>query len=181
MKKQLGIAGLLVIVLIVGAPSRTRAEILNTDLGIFASYLDADALGDATGIGARLKLDLMEFFAADIRVSYLEFDSSASMVPVEGLALLQLPLGERLRLYGGVGVGYYMFDVDTAELEDAVGYFPVGGIEFALQRFKVFGEVRWLLLSPDVDAAGEELEGLTEGDSADVDGVGANVGIGFDF
>ncbi len=181
MKRQLGIAGMLVIVLIMGAPSRTHAGILDKDLGIFAAYLDADALGDAAGIGARLKLGLTELFAVDIRASYLEFDSNASMVPLEGLALLQLPLGERLKLYGGAGLGYYMFDVSGGEVEDSVGYFPVCGLEFAMQRVKLFGEVRWLLLSADVDAAGTELEGLVEGDSADVDGVGVNVGIGIDL
>ena len=170
------VAGLALVVLGLGVGS-VRAEALGADLGVFGAYLDASDLNEAFGVGGKLKLNVAEFFAVDLRGSYLEYDDTEiTLVPVEALALLQLPLGESLRLYGGAGVGYYLFDADRIELDDSVGYFPVAGLEVG-GEVKLFAEVRWLFLSPDSDSALDELEADLDDGEADADGLGINIGI----
>lgn len=182
MMKKYGVVGVLAVLLAMGALNSARAEAVGADLGIFGSYLDSDDFKEAYGGGAKLKFNLVEFFALDIRGSYLTFDDTdVDMIPVEGLALLQIPLGDALNLYGGIGVGYYFFDADRVDLEDSVGYFPVAGLEVALGEIKLFGEIRWLALSPDVDAATEEVEDIIGGDDAEADGIGINVGLALDL
>jgi hypothetical protein len=173
---------MLAILVGIGSANSAKAEALGADLGFFGSYLDSDDLQEAIGGGAKLKFNLAEFFALDVRGSYLEFDDTdITVIPVEALALLQLPLGDTLNLYGGVGVGYYFFDADNVDLEDSVGYFPVAGLEVALGEVKLFGEIRWLALSPDADAAGDELDEIFDSGEADADGIGINVGIALDL
>jgi hypothetical protein len=180
--KWYGIAGAFVLAIGLTGCQCAKAEAVGLDIGAFGSYLDSDDMGEAYGAGAKLKLNLTELFAIDVRGSYLEFDdTNVEMIPVEGALLLQLPLGDSLTLYGGGGVGYYFFDSDVAELDDAVGYFPVAGLEISFGDIKLFGEVRWLFLNTDVDTAGDELEGLVDGDEADVDGLGVNVGLAIDL
>ena len=176
------LVGALVLGLGLGTSHTARAEAINMDLGVFGSYLDSsDIDDDAMGFGGKLKLELVEFFAVDLRGSYLEYDKSGiSLIPAEAAALLQLPLGP-LKLYGGAGLGYYFFDADNADLDDNFGFFPLAGLEIALGDLKLFGEVRWLVLSTDVDSAGDEFEGIVEGDEADVDGVGVNIGLAIDL
>jgi len=174
--------GLLALTLGLGVTQYARGEALGLDIGVLGSYVDGDDLGEAYGAGAKIKLNLTEVIGLDVTGSYLEFDDTdVEMIPVEGTVLLQIPLGDSLKLYGGGGVGYYFFDSDTAELDDAVGYYPLAGLEVALGDFKLFGEVRWLFLTADVDEAGDELEGLVDGDEADVDGLGVNVGLSIDL
>jgi hypothetical protein len=177
--RHYGATALLAIALATSAAHSAQAQSQSGgDLGLFASYLDTDDLKEAYGAGAKLKLNVTHLFALDIRGSYLEFDDTEiSVIPVEGLVLLQIPLGSAMNAYGGVGVGYYFFDADNADLEDSVGYFPVAGFEVTVGSVKLFGEVRWLALSPDVDAAEDEIEGIVEGDSADADGIGVNIGL----
>ncbi len=177
-----GVVGALAVVVGLGTAGHVKAEAISMDIGVFGSYLDSSDLDDeAFGAGGKLKLELAEFFAIDVRGSYLEYDNTGiSVVPVEAAALLQIPLGA-LNLYGGVGAGYYFFDADRAELDDNFGFFPLAGLEVALGDIKLFGEVRWLMLSTDVDSAGDELEGIVDGDEADVDGIGVNIGLAIDL
>jgi Outer membrane protein beta-barrel domain len=170
--------GMFVFAMMLGATHYARGEALGLEIGALGSYVDSDDLGKAYGAGGKIKLNISEVIGLDVTGSYLEFDDSdVEMIPVEGTVLLQIPLGDTLKLYGGGGVGYYFFDSDTAELDDAVGYYPIAGLEITLGDIKLFGEVRWLFLSADVDEAGDELEGLVDGDEADVDGLGVNIGL----
>ena len=180
--RRLVVTGALGLALAMGATTTANAEALGMDLGLFGAYLDSDDLQEGYGAGAKIKLNIVEFFAIDVRGSYLMYDDAdIDMIPVEACALLQLPLGDALNLYGGVGVGYYMFEGDDVELDDAVGYFPVAGAEISIGDIKVFGEVRWLALSPDVDSASDELEGIVDGEEAEADGIGVNIGLALDL
>lgn len=179
MRKHYGVACVLAVILAMGITGLPRADAAGADLGLYGTYLDSDDFEAGYGAGAKLKLNLAKYFALDIRGSYLTFDDTeVDMIPVEAAALLQLPLGDALNLYGGVGAGYYFFDADRVELDDAVGFFPVAGVELSFGEIRLFAEARWLMLNTDVDEAKEELEDIFGGDSeADVDGVGFNVGI----
>lgn len=180
--KLIGSIVALVVALGIGFSPVAQAEALSSDLGGFVSYLDSDDLDAGYGGGVDLKINLVEAFSIDARASYLDFsDAEMSMIPLEVAALLNISLGEALGLYGGVGAGYYLFDADGIELDDAFGYFPVGGVEIGVGDLKLFGEVRWLLLTADVDAAGDEISDLLDGVEADVDGLGLNVGLSMEL
>ncbi len=106
-------------------------------------------------------------------VNLANFD--IDIIPVEAALLLNLPT-EVLVPYGGVGVGYYIFESDIGSLDDEVGFFALAGLEVgpAKKDYGFFGEVRWVVLEADTDAALEAAENL---DDVDVDALGVNAGI----
>jgi outer membrane protein W len=127
---------------------------------------------------------IFDWLAVDGRASYLDLsDADISIVPLEAAASLRLPLlGKTLVPYGGVGVGYYLYDdSDLVEVDDGVGFFPVIGLEFRFGKEKqwaLFGEARWLFLSTDIESAEDELSDL---DDEDIDGLGVNLGLIYRF
>ncbi|MCL4178550.1 MAG: outer membrane beta-barrel protein [Verrucomicrobia bacterium] len=162
-----------------------RASALDFSVGGFGSYFDADEGGDAYGGGALVRMGIFNWLAVDGRASYLELsDSDFSVVPLEAAATFRLPLlKQTLVPYGGVGVGYYLYDEDNdfVEVDDGVGFFPVLGLEFRFGKEKqwaVFGEARWLFLSTDIESAGDE---VLEFDDDDIDGLGVNLGLIYRF
>jgi hypothetical protein len=146
------------------------------ELGAFASSLDSDDLGEGYGGGAKLELNPIDLVSVDARASYIRFnDTDIDMVPLEVAGLVNFAmLAEHIVPYAGVGVGYYLFDGDGADLDDEVGFFPLVGLEIGLQPVSVLIEGRWLFLEADVDSAEAELDNLSE---ATVDGFGVNVGL----
>jgi hypothetical protein len=179
MKKR-GWMGLLVLALALAAVKTASAEALSGDLGVYGSYLDGNDLQDGWGFGAKFKLNMLKFFAVDFRGGYVDFGdrrADLSMIPLEAAGLLQLPLGDAIKLYGGIGVGYYTFQAGGLDLNDSAGYFPGGGGGIGSGQVKFLGEIRWLALSSDVDSTGNELEGVWNGDDISVDGIGLNIGM----
>jgi hypothetical protein len=151
-------------------------------LGGYAAYLDGDDLGSGAGAGAVLRFDFLgEAVGLDIRGSYLRFDDiKTDLIPLETAVTARLPIG-RLGAYAGLGVGYYLFDMDDGSADDSVGVFPLVGADFQLSdKLSLFGEARWLFLDTDVDAAVKAAEDLTE-DSLDLDGLGVNLGLSWRF
>ncbi|MEN6575803.1 MAG: hypothetical protein ABFD90_05615 [Phycisphaerales bacterium] len=150
------------------------------ELGVFGSSLDSDDLGEGYGGGAKLELNPIDLVSVDARASYIRFsDPEIDMFPLEAAGLLNTSaLGERIVAYGGAGVGYYFFHCDDEDLDDAVGFFPLVGLEIGFHRLSVLAEARWLFLEADVDSAKDELRNL---DDADVDGLGINIGLLFRF
>ena len=146
------------------------------EFGAFASSLDSDDLDEGYGGGVKLELNPIDLLSVDARASYLRFDDTdIDMVPLEVAGLVNFAmLAEHFVPYAGVGVGYYLFDGDGADLDDEVGFFPVVGLEIGLQPVSVLIEGRWLFLEADVDSAEAELDNLSE---ATVDGFGVNVGL----
>ena len=150
------------------------------EFGAFASSLDSDDLGEGYGGGAKLELNPIDLVSVDARASYIRFsDADIDMVPLEVAGLVNFAmLAEHIVPYAGVGVGYYLFDGDGADLDDEVGFFPLVGLEIGLQPVSLLIEGRWLFLEADVDSAEAELDNLTE---ATVDGFGVNMGLIFRF
>ncbi len=94
-----GMVGLLALTLGLGVAHYARGEALGLDIGVLGSYVDGDDLGEAYGAGAKIKLNLTEVIGLDVTGSYLEFDDTdVEMIPVEGTVLLQIPLGDSLKL-----------------------------------------------------------------------------------
>ena len=91
------------------------------ELGVFGTYLEGGDLGDGYGGGVKLEYNPIDLISIDGRVSYVEL-GKAEVIPVEGAALLNLPLfWEHFVPYAGVGLGYYFFDHDVVDLDDDWG------------------------------------------------------------
>lgn len=169
---------------LLGWVAQPKTQAMDMSVAGFASYVDLDSGGSATGGGALVRFGLVDWFAVDARASYFKVgDLDAALVPLEAVALFRVPLLEdKLVPYAGLGIGYYAFtdsDLTAVEIDDNVGYFPVVGVEFrfgAEKQWSVFGEARWLFLFSDVDAATGS--GLS---SDNLSGVGLNLGISFKF
>jgi opacity protein-like surface antigen len=154
----------------------SRAQAADVSFGGFGTYLDPKDYDESWGGGLRLKYDLVEYIAFDLRASMVRvrpFD--ANMFPLEANLLLQVPIGKTLLPYGGMGVGYYLFDSGNPKLQHSLGYGPLAGLELRLGRsIAIFGEARWLFLEPDVKGSST----LTK---ASLDSFGVNAGIMFLF
>jgi len=153
-----------------------RAQAADVSVGGFGTYLDPKDYDESWGGGLRLKYDLVEYIAFDLRASMVRvrpFD--ANMFPLEANLLLQVPLGKTLLPYGGMGVGYYLFDSGDPQLQHELGYGPLAGLELRLGRsVAIFGEARWLFLEPDVKGSSTLSKAL-------LDSFGVNAGIMFLF
>jgi outer membrane protein W len=169
-------------VLVWGGALRTSA--LDLSLSGFGTYYDPGSAGEAWGGGAMLKLAIIDYVAVDARVSYLDIDrADGALIPLEAAATFQLPLfNKRLIPYAGVGVGYYLFEVDQVRIDDDWGVFPLAGISLFFgeeSSFGLFAEVRYLFLGSDIESAADSALSSLNGD--DVDGVAINVGVSYRF
>jgi opacity protein-like surface antigen len=160
-------------VLMAFVPGLRAADV---SVGGFGTYLDTKDYEEAWGGGLRLKYDLVEYIGLDFRGSMVRLQGlSANMFPVEANLILQLPIGNVLLPYGGMGVGYYFFDGGDLDLDNQVGYGPLAGVELRLSRaVALFGEARWLFLEPEVGGSGDL-------DKIRLDSFGVNAGIMFLF
>jgi hypothetical protein len=144
-------------------------------IGVMASWWQIDeSSDDGFGAGLRSKMKIVPMVAFDTRVSWIKFGDEVDMnvFPLEATGILQLGM-----VYGGIGAGYYIFDGDNIDLKNAFGWYLVGGIELGLSSFGVFGELKWTMLSPDIDGVDPSLDDVPT--ELDADGMGFNVGVMF--
>jgi len=142
-------------------------------IGIFASWWTIDESNDdGFGGGLRSKTQIVPMVAIDTRVSWVKFSDTVDMsvFPIEATGILKLGM-----LYAGIGVGYYIFSADDVDLENAFGWYLAGGIEVSLSKFGVWGEVKWTMLSPDIEGVDPDLGDVPT--ELDADGIGFNVGV----
>jgi hypothetical protein len=107
-------------------------------------WMPDDSDDDGWGIGIKDRKNFTPLVAIDMRISYVGF-SSADIIPIEATGLVKLGM-----LYGGVGVGYYIFTGDN-DLSSTIGWYLMAGIELLPGPVQVFGEVKWQSLQPDLD------------------------------
>lgn len=141
-------------------------------IGIMASWWNMDeANDDGFGGGLRTKTQIIPMVAIDTRISWINFsDAETNVFPIEATGILKLGM-----LYAGLGVGYYIFDADGADLDNNFGWYLVGGIEVGLSKFGVFGEVKWTQLSTDISGVDPDLGDVPT--ELDADGIGFNIGV----
>jgi hypothetical protein len=145
-------------------------------LGVFASWWNMDeANEDGFGFGLRQKTSFTPLLAIDTRASWVGFsDADLNVFPLEASGIVSLGL-----FYGGVGLGYYIFDSDKADLENNFGWFLAAGIEIALAKVGVFGEVKWTQLEADFENIDPDVDDVPT--SLNADGVGFNLGVTLGF
>ena len=162
----------------------------NNGWGLFASYWDPKDGSSAVGPGIKLSIEMVSAIQMGVRVSYFDdigkdqngADVQLQAIPIEMDLVLNMPVMETGKVYGGLGLGYYMLDADIkldngskpdADPGDKVGYYFILGAEFEVQEFAaVFAEAKYTVVKADditVDA-----DGLNNGK---LDGLGANLGL----
>lgn len=166
-------------------------------LGVFGTYMDTEDLDAGFGAGLKFKFDVAEYFAIELRASYVtKFDDGSDeldnlyMIPAEADLLFNLPLGDSpLTVYAGGGGGYYVlpeFETDVGfgdtdiDLDDTFGFYGIGGVELALsESVSLFAEAKYLFLEVDTVTV-DDIE--VHGDDAiDFSGISGNAGIMFRF
>jgi hypothetical protein len=106
-------------------------------IGAFVSWWNMDAANeDGFGGGLRQPIKIIPILSIDTRASWVNFsDSDVNVFPLEAVGIVSLGL-----LYGGLGVGYYIFDADPSIENSFVPH--LAGVA-QLTGASVFGEVKW--------------------------------------
>lgn len=137
-------------------------------IGIFGQWQDSKDADSGYGLGLKHEFSIIPIISMDVRASWLRYsgndgEGDLDMFPLEAFGRAKLGL-----FYGGVGIGYYIFSGDYSP-KNSLGGFAAAGVEITLLGLGVFGELRYLWLEPDLDSS--------IGGSADMSGVGANIGV----
>jgi hypothetical protein len=156
---MLMVAGVSVLLVAVLAPQASC-------IGLYGSYWHSDDLGDGYGFGGKWNLQFIPLIGADVRATYINFsDSSAYCVPLEASVFLNLWL-----IYGGGGVGYYIFGADEVDIKNTTGGFLLLGGKLALGGYGLFGELQYRF-------AGTDLDNVSVPTKLKSDGIGLNAGV----
>jgi hypothetical protein len=132
-----------------------------------------EASEDGFGLGLRERIPIIPMVGIDTRASWLNFgDSDVNVFPLEVSGVVTLGL-----FYGGIGVGYYIFDAENVELENSVGWFVLAGVDVGLGGFGLFGDIIYRELESDIENVDPNLSNVPT--SLDAAGVGFNVGVNF--
>jgi hypothetical protein len=143
-------------------------------LGVMASWWKMDSSSEnGFGFGLRERIQIVPLIAIDTRASWINFkDDDTNVFPLEAAGEVSLGL-----FYGGIGVGYYIFDAEGVDLKNSFGWFVLAGVDIGLGGFGVFGDIQWRELSADIEGIDPNLSNVPT--SLDAAGVGFNVGVNF--
>lgn len=143
-------------------------------LGVMASWWQMDSSSeDGFGFGLRERIQIVPLIGIDTRVSWINFkDGDTNVFPLEAAGVVTLGL-----FYGGIGVGYYIFDAEDVELDNNFGWFVLGGVDVGLGGFGLFGDIMYRELESDIENVDPNLSNVPT--SLDAAGVGFNVGVTF--
>jgi hypothetical protein len=166
--KRIGVAALVTLLVLGAVTTGARAN-----HGVFATWWDAnDTKDNGLGIGFRSKVPIAPLVSFDTRISWIRFsDDDINLFPMEATGMLKLGM-----LYGGAGVGYYIFN--GANLKNSFGWYALGGIDIGVKSFGIFAEAKWNSLSADPETADPDA-GNAAPASVDAGGIAVNLGVMF--
>jgi hypothetical protein len=144
-------------------------------LGAYATWWNLDnSNDDGFGFGVRQPIKIVPIFSIDTRAAYVHFsDADMNVFPLEVEGLVSLGL-----IYGGLGVGYYIFDSGTdVSFDNNFGWNVLAGVNFGVKAVSVFAEVKWTELEADIKDVDVNIGNVPT--SIDAAGVGFNVGVLF--
>lgn len=147
--------------------------------GLYGSYWSPSDGSGSFGPGAKVSIEMIPGVLLDLRVSH--YDNVADngpeleVLPIEAGLSMTAPLADRLSVYGGAGVGYYLLDSD-AQVDDEFGFYAAGGVEFAVIDTRAdYGATRGTLFAEVFYRNAEA--GFEGGGDMSLDGVGINAGL----
>lgn len=191
------------------APSR-----FHLGAGVFYwdfSRLKGMDLGGAGGGGIVGHFHLHDFYSLELRLSgfatsdtrnvetedgrHLKNDVTLVAMPLEANILLRLPLGKKLCLYGGPGVGYYLFDgqsnsdletekiVYDIEVDDEGGWYVLAGLRAKVSaNFDLFIEGKYTWIKTSIEKAVDVRHKIgIDWVAQELDFSGLAVGVGMIF
>ena len=195
--KKLVIAGIVFAAL--AAPSNAA------DFSLFGSYWDVNVAGDTAGGGISLGIPFNETLALDLSATYFEeltddplanaFDSDDPVFEEQGLNVTPLSVGLRLnfganesfRPYAAGGLTYFLLDSDFGEVNDELGYYAALGAGFGNpDGMSFFAEAIYRSAEAEVKLDPDDLDDIDDLEvrdraTFDLDGVGVNAGLRFNF
>ena len=194
MKKEMLTIPIIALGILVATPAMA-------DWGLFATHWSTDDAGDATGAGIKIATEMIEGVNLDFRVSFYgdlgedrgSVDTDLEAIPLELGLSVTWPTSDRVDLFGGGGIGYYLFDGDVsvpggvgieADPDNEVGFYLAGGVEYALRDNQAFYGKTEAALFAEVFYRSVEADNITLDSATDVslgdanlDGIGVNVGL----
>jgi len=144
-------------------------------LGAYATWWNIDETNDGGfGIGIRQPIKIVPVFSIDTRAAYVNFsDADLNVFPLEAVGIVSLGL-----LYGGLGVGYYIFDTGgDVSFENSFGWHILAGVSVGVKPVTLFAEVKWTQLEADIKDV--DIDPGNVPTSLDAAGFGFNVGVLF--
>ncbi|MCL2789162.1 MAG: porin family protein [Desulfobulbus sp.] len=149
------------------------------DLYGFASYWDKGDVKGKGGLGIGVGTPLIsEHLRLDGRVYFI---GASSLSPGNELTMIPFDFGIQLHLmpnaeldpYGLAGISYIYADADRSDVDSSFGTYLGGGLEWSPVSFlRLFGECIYRF---------QELNGRYQGNTVDVSGLTANLGVKFIF
>lgn len=160
-----------------------RHSLQAQEVAVHGSYFNADGEENSFGAGGYFGLPVMGESPAvslnwDARLSYLSgVIGDVGMIPLETGLSVSFLKNAPLSAYGGGGIGYYIFDSGSYNLDDSLGWYLVAGgrMELALKTY-----LRGELIYRDTTETARSGWGRNY-KNVDMRGLGINLGIGFDF
>lgn len=117
----------LLVTLIMGAAAVTHA----IDLGVFGSHWNPDEGDEAIGVGGSIHF---EFLPLELRATLFPDTTirgvgDSLLLPLDlGLAL-NLTRSQKVDVYAGAGVSYYIVDTDHGDPDNEIGWYVLGRLE----------------------------------------------------
>lgn len=177
---------------------------LAADFSVFGSYWDVDQFDSTAGGGVKLAIPIGQVVQLDLRASYYEqivdndffdrvFDDDRRAFRRNGVDILPLDVGLSVDFaprssvvpFLGGGVSYFLLDTDRGNVDDEVGWYANGGIEFgARDNFGFFVEGLYRSATGTIESSPEDFSDVDDIDGIDfgktefdLEGFGANAGV----
>ena len=164
--------------------SLTLATSFAGGLGIFGSYWSTEDADESFGFGGKATIGNGDAMNLDLRGTYY-FDVSddkdaanidMKVVPLEIGLHYTLTGNKKSRVYVGGGGSYIIVDPDIGEADNEVGWYGVGGIEFALEsNISLFGEA--LYRNVEGTVTDDSLDQVVDQVDYDLSGFAYNIGL----
>lgn len=127
-------------------------------IGVFATWWNGKDIDNGVGLGAKYDINFIPLIGVDVRGSYVSFgEADMSVIPLEAVGALDLGL-----LYGGVSVGYYIWNAKDVSADNGTGGSVFAGLKLRLFGIGPFGELRYNLAETRIeDISTEKANGFS--------------------
>ncbi len=193
-------------VLVMGVMICAGAALGDNGWGLVASHWDTKDADAGYGLGIKFSAEVVPNFMMDFRYTWFEdlgkpapdlgiTHYTLEVMPIElGVSILSEP-SNRIILFGGGGLGYYMMEGEmrtdnrsanriSADPDDEIGFYLNGGFEFVVSentdsiqatRATLFLEAMYRSVNVKDIAVGDTLD--LPVDNGNLDGLGVNLGF----